>query len=50
MSIYITERDFDGAKVAGQDIEANSWTEAETKAQEFGLRVIGKLDTRLMRA
>jgi hypothetical protein len=50
MNIYVTERDFENAKFAGQDIEANSWTEAEAKAQEFGLRVTGKLDTRLMRA
>jgi hypothetical protein len=50
MSIYITEREFDGAKFAGQDVEAASWTEAEAKAQEAGLRLIGQLDTRLIRA
>jgi hypothetical protein len=50
MNIYITEREFDGAKFSGQDVEAASWAEAETKAQEAGLRLIGMLDTRFMRA
>lgn len=50
MHTYITEREFDGTKFAGQDIEAASWAEAEAKAQEAGLRLIGELDTRLMRA
>lgn len=50
MNTYITEREFEGVKFAGADIEAASWTEAEAKAQEAGLRLIGKLETRLMRA
>jgi hypothetical protein len=50
MSIFITERETEGVKYAGADIEAASWEEAKAKAQEAGLRVIGKLDTRLMRA
>ena len=47
--IYITEREFEDRKFAGPDIEADSWAEAETKAQEIGFRVIGKLDTRFQR-
>ena len=50
MSIFITEREFEGVKFAGADIEADSWAEAETKAQESGLRLVGKLETRFMRA
>jgi hypothetical protein len=50
MSIFITEREFKGVKFTGADIEAASWDEAEAKAQEAGLRLIGKLDTRFMRA
>jgi hypothetical protein len=47
---FITEREFEGRKFAGPDIEAASWAEAEAKAQEIGFRVIGILDTRFMRA
>lgn len=49
MKIYITERDFEGTKFAGPDVEADSWAEAEAKAQEIGYRVIGELDTRFQR-
>ena len=48
--IFITERESEGRKFSGPDIEADSWAEAETKAQEIGFRVIGELDTRLQRA
>ena len=48
--IYITEREFEGIKFSGPDIKADSWAEAETKAQEMGFKVVGILDTRLQRA
>lgn len=47
---FITEREFEGRKFAGPDVEADSWAEAEAKAQEIGFSVIGELDTRLIRA
>jgi hypothetical protein len=50
MNLYLTEREADGVKFAGLDIEAASWDEAEAKAQEAGLRLVGKLETRFMRA
>jgi len=50
MKIFITEREFEGYTFSGPDIEADSWAEAETKAQEIGFKVTGVLDTRVMRA
>jgi hypothetical protein len=47
---FITELEFEGHKFAGPDIEAESWASAEAKAQEIGFRVVGELDTRLVRA
>lgn len=47
--IFITERDFEGQKFSGPDIEADTWAEAETKAQEIGFKVTGELDTRFQR-
>jgi hypothetical protein len=49
MKIYITEREFEGRKFAGPDVEADSWAEAEAKAQEIGFKVTGELDTRFQR-